>query len=193
MTQSRKTALIAVAIVMVATATLAAAAAAVTGMAPKATRGFPSVVMLHGGPPVAAPAEAAVLNQVDKAFAPGVLLARAGQTVTFRNGEDMLHNVHVYDLESDETVINAAQPIYGTQTDHVFEKPGAYVVLCDVHPEMEAYVVVSDTPYATVAAADGTFALDVPPGDYELEIWNVDDKKQRAEKTHVGTDGLEIR
>lgn len=165
------------------------------GKVAKASRGFPSVVMLVPAANVSAPAptEPALLNQVNKAFEPSMLLVRVGQPVMFRNGEALLHNVHLFDLANDETVLNVAQPIEGWTTDYVFEQAGAYAVLCDVHPEMEAYIVVVDTPYATVADADGSFEIMAPPGDYTLKVWSVNDKKRRQEKVRVPAEGLEFR
>jgi hypothetical protein len=40
-------------------------------------------------------------------------------------------------------------------------------LLCNVHPEMSGYVIVSPTPYYAVADASGTFKIaDVPDGSY---------------------------
>lgn len=180
---------------MLAAAALAASSAAsVKGVSAKATRGFPSVVMLSGpAVDVPVPAEAVLMEQTKKSFVPGVLVARVGQAVTFRNNEDMLHNVHGFNMDSGVTVFNVAQPIFGMQMDFIFEEAGTYAILCDVHPEMEAYVVVTDAPYATVAEADGTYTLEAPAGDYELQVWNVQERKQRTEKVTIGSDGLTVQ
>lgn len=175
-------------------AAVALAAASVTGIAGKATRGFPSVVMLSGpAHNVPVPSEAVLMEQTNKIYIPGVLVARVGQAVTFRNNDDMLHNVHGFNLDNGDTVFNVAQPIYGMQMDFIFEEAGTYAILCDVHPEMEAYVVVTDAPYATVAEADGTFSIDVPAGDYDLQVWNIQERKQRTEKVTVGPNGLTVQ
>lgn len=186
--------IVAVAIAFTMIAAAAMAAAAVTGMSAKATRGFPSVVTLSGsGVDVPVPGEAVLMEQTNKTFMPGVLVARVGQAVTFRNNEDMLHNVHGFNMDSGVTVFNVAQPIFGMQMDFIFEEAGTYAILCDVHPEMEAYVVVTDAPYATVAEADGAFILEAPAGDYELQVWNVQERKQRTEKVTIGSDGLTVQ
>lgn len=173
-------------------ATAAIAAGSVTGVAAKATRGFPSVVMFSSpevDTPV--PTEAVVMTQLGKKYLPGVLVARVGQTVTFRNEEDMLHNVHGFNYASGDTMFNIAQPIYGMQMDFVFKEAGTYAILCDVHPEMEGYVVVTDAPYAAVAEADGTFVIDLPPGEYQLRVWNIAERKHSTKKVSVGAAGFE--
>ncbi len=165
----------------------------VNGKAATASRGFPSVVILEpaGGTAAAASGSPAPveMDQIDKSFQPNVLVARVGQPVIFKNGESLLHNIHVYDMDSDETVLNVAQPIEGMQTEHRFDKPGTYAVLCDVHPEMEAYIVIVDTPYAAVAERDGSFALDVPPGKYSMTVWSVDKKKRRNRTVEITAAG----
>ena len=169
--------------------------AEVTGGAPKSSRGFPSVVALSptGGTTGDAPTEPVSMDQVDKKFVPNVLIARVGQPVTFRNGEDMLHNVHVISLANNDTLLNIAQPIYGMSANAQFDEVGGYAVLCDVHPEMEAYVVVVDTEYAVVADAEGNFSLDVPPGEYDLTIWNVNEAKQHTGNLSVSAEGATIQ
>ncbi len=184
---------IALSIVMLATVTFAAVS--VTGFASKATRGFPSVVMLYSNSitSTSVPEDRVLMEQTNKTFMPGVLVARVGQAVTFRNNEDMLHNVHGFNMDSGSTVFNVAQPIFGMQMDFIFEEAGTYAILCDVHPEMEAYVVVTDAPYATVAEADGSFTLDAPAGDYELQVWNIQERKQRTENVHIVGSKLSVR
>ena len=54
-----------------------------------------------------------------------------------------------------------------------FKKNGRYQLLCAVHPEMEAFVLVVDNPYFAVTEADGKFRIDgVPPGTYTLRAWS---------------------
>jgi hypothetical protein len=46
-------------------------------------------------------------------------------------------------------------------------------LLCNVHPEMEGFVVVLETPYFAVSDKDGNYTIkDVPAGKYTLKIWH---------------------
>ena len=56
----------------------------------------------------------------------------------------------------------------GESKQRVFARPGVYNVFCNIHPQMAAFVVVTATPYVTVAAQDGTWRLDVPAGRYRV-------------------------
>ena len=169
---------------------------AVTGSAPNATRGFPSVVILEpvgSSPNVPIPSEPVKLDQIDKTFTPGVIAARVGQVVEFHNGETLLHNVHVLNLDSGKTTLNVALPVKGMVYLWTPEAAGAYAVLCDVHPEMEAYVVVAESPYFTVAAKDGRFEFEqVPAGDYTMRIWNVKDSDSSEQQVTITSTNAEI-
>ena len=46
-------------------------------------------------------------------------------------------------------------------------------MLCNVHAEMSAYVIVTETPYFARTDKDGKFVLkDLPPGKYTLKVWH---------------------
>tara|TARA_B100000470_G_C19570264_1_gene293141 strand:- start:214 stop:624 length:411 start_codon:yes stop_codon:yes gene_type:complete len=106
------------------------------------------------------------MDQLGMEFLPPVLLAELGQPVHFRNSEDVLHNVRVYNIDTLDTAFNISTPLGGTY-EYRFEVPGTYRVACDIHPAMGASVVVTSVPYATVATRDGDFSLDnVVPGAY---------------------------
>jgi hypothetical protein len=126
------------------------------------------------------------MDQIDKTFTPGVIVVRLGQAVDFRNSETLLHNVHVLNLDTGKTVLNSALPIKGMVRAWTPEIAGAYAVLCDVHPEMEAYILVTDSPYYTVADEDGSFALEqIPAGDYTMRIWNAKDSKSSEQPVTI--------
>ena len=170
-----------------------------TGRVPPASGGLPSVVMLEpetrGGIPedVAVPEEPAIIDQWGMAFVPEVLVVRSGQTVEFHNSEDVLHNVHVVDRETTSTVTNVATPTVDSTFQLVFEHPGTYQVLCDVHAAMGAFIIVTSSPYSIVAEKDGTFALpEVPYGSYTLTVWNLDESRQSRQVVTVAGPRTEV-
>jgi hypothetical protein len=61
----------------------------------------------------------------------------------------------------------------GHSKEHTFTKVGVYTQLCHQHPEMEAFVIVLDTPYFATTKQDGAFQMsDVPAGRYTLVAWS---------------------
>ena len=108
------------------------------------------------------------MDQSGLEFIPAVLPARTGQTVQFRNNEDVLHNVRVQETGTHVPVFNVATTPYNSYT-YSFEKPGYFDVSCDIHTSMRATIVVASTPYVNVADGLGQFAFaDVVPGAYKL-------------------------
>ena len=47
------------------------------------------------------------------------------------------------------------------------------VILCNVHSDMSAYIMVVDTPYHAMTDKNGRFHIsNVPPGTYTLRAWH---------------------
>jgi plastocyanin len=118
--------------------------------------------------PVPVKTEPAIIDQVSLEFLPAFLLAQTGQTVEFRNGEDVLHNIRVTEVADQKPVFNIATPPFG-KYEYKFERTGFYTVGCDIHQTMRADILVTATPYTTTTAGDGSFSFgDVKPGSYTL-------------------------
>jgi plastocyanin len=118
-----------------------------------------------------APAAHAKMNQQNMKFVPHVLPVLVGTTVDFLNSDAVLHNVFSPDACADK--FNLGSWPKGETKSYTFKKECAAALLCKVHPEMEAYVVASPTPYFAQAKADGSYQIaDVPDGSYMLKIWH---------------------
>lgn len=171
----------------------------VRGKAPRATGGFPSVILVtpeeapSGTPTQDEPAAVPeVMDQYGNAFQPKVLVARVGQPVDFKNSEDVLHNVHVVDTETGKTVFNVGTPVVGSYR-HAFENEGAYDVSCNIHPYMAAYVIVTSASYWAIAGVEGEFEIpEVPEGVYRLTVWNLDPKRRLEDRVEIGREPIEL-
>ena len=133
------------------------------------------------------PTESALLDQKGLVFIPHVMAIQKGTTVAFLNSDTTEHNVFCADeacvLVGD---IDSKKPEYldlgnfagGEKAGHTFDHAGEAVMLCKLHPEMAAYIIVLETPYFTVAEIDGatqtaSFSIDaVPAGEYVVRAWN---------------------
>jgi plastocyanin len=133
-------------------------------------------VMVRVKSPVAgtftAPAQPGVIDQNGCRYSPHVLGLMVGQTLKLKNSDGLLHNVHA--LPKVNTPFNMAMPANRTEADTKFGKEeGMFLVKCDVHPWMSAYVGVFTNPFFAVSGADGKFSIPgLPDGTYELEAWH---------------------
>lgn len=118
----------------------------------------------------AAESDETVIDQSGLRFLPPVVVGRPGLNVEFLNSDPILHNVFSPGW-SGEAFDLGTYPS-DTSRSHTFTEPGPHVILCHVHPEMVAYVVVVTTPYHAVTDAEGRFRIPaVPPGSYRLNVW----------------------
>ncbi len=114
-----------------------------------------------------------MIDQVGCFYFPYVAVAQTGQTITVKNSDALMHNVHPTpkNTAGGNMEKNLAQPIKGMKNDFKFPAAERFLRFkCDVHPWMFSYVTIEDHPWIAVTAADGTFTIkNVPPGEYEVE------------------------
>jgi plastocyanin len=125
--------------------------------------------------------EHAIMDQKELVFIPHVLAVLKGTTVDFLNSDDVRHNVFSPDNVADK--MNLGTWPTGEVKSYAFNNLGAAAMLCNVHPEMEAYVVVLQNPYFARTDKDGNYEIiNVPPGEYTLKVWN---KKYKAKGKEI--------
>jgi hypothetical protein len=119
-----------------------------------------------------APAAAVTLDQHGCRYQPHVFGIRVGQTLTIKNSDPTLHNVHATPKLNSE--FNTGQPVQGMTNDFVFTAAEVMVPFkCDVHGWMHAYAGVVAHPYFATSAAGGKFEMkSVPAGKYTIEAWH---------------------
>ena len=111
------------------------------------------------------------LDQVHCEFVPHVQALRTGSTLVITSSDAVLHNTHAFN-EDKTTAFNIAVPIPGSEVNKKLQKPGILKLRCDAgHTWMSAYILVLDEPFA-MTDANGNFSIDnLPPGKYEVEVW----------------------
>ena len=139
-----------------------------------------------------------IMDQINMKFIPHVLPVLVGTTVDFLNNDAVLHNIFTPDKIANK--FNLGTYKKGVIKSHTFDKPGDAVMLCNVHPEMEAWIYVVETPYFAIVGKDGIYSIkNVPAGDYFVKVWNKN-RKFKAENnpypvnvTDEGTVNLDIK
>jgi len=150
-----------------------------------------SVVYLESasGSVAAAADKQAVMDQKGLLFQPHVLVVQTGTTVEFLNSDKVQHNVFWPSISGDKKKgHNMGTWPQGEKRPFKFTDPGVVSLLCNVHPEMAGYIIVSPTPYFAETGADGAFTLaNVPDGDYTITAWH-EGKKTQSKKISVKGD-----
>ena len=125
-----------------------------------------------------APKEPVVIDQRKMAFMPHVVAVQQGTTVEFLNSDPVGHNVYWPSISGNKKLAhNLGTWPKGEKKPFQFNDVGVASLLCNVHPEMSGYVVVSPTPYFAVTDKDGNFEIkNVPAGKYTLKTWSEDGK-----------------
>ena len=124
-------------------------------------------------PAPARTAEQLLLDQMDYTFVPRVMPVLAGDEVSFHNSDDELHNIHTYakGRRRNRNFNRGQRP--GSTFTGVFARPDSVLVLCDIHSQMIAHILVLENGFFTKANDDGTYSISgVPPGQYQLTVWS---------------------
>lgn len=110
----------------------------------------------------------AKMDQMNKVFMPFVLPVLKGTVVEFHNSDNMQHNVFGVGGEN----FDLGNWTKGIVHEHTFNKLGDVTILCNVHHEMEAHVLVLQNPYFARLDSSGAFRIaNLPPGTYVVKAW----------------------
>ena len=136
-----------------------------------------------------APKDHPVMDQKGLVFAPHVMVVLQGTTVDFLNSDTVQHNVFWTAVGTDKKAgHNLGTWPKGDKKSFKFTQPGVVPLLCNVHPEMSGYLVVSPTPYFVETDSSGVYKIDnVPDGKYNVTAWHEGTKQQTAAVTVAGT------
>lgn len=175
-------------IAMVAASSMAAWAGdiegKVTGMKGK------SVVYVDAiaGKTFPAPKDHPVMDQKGLMFSPHIMAIQQGTTVEFLNSDTVQHNAFWTAISGDKKAgHNLGTWPKGEKRPFTFAKAGVVPVLCNVHPEMTGYVIVSPTPYFAETDDSGNYKIkDVPDGSYSVIAWHEGAKNQSKPVTVSG-------
>jgi len=168
--------LVTVAVVMGVTASAGTISGKVTGVSGA------SLVYVEAiaGKTFPAPAEQPVVAQRRLMFQPHILPVQQGSTVEFLNSDGVAHNVFWPSVGGNKKLAhNLGTWPQNEKRAFKFDAVGAVPLLCNVHPEMNGYIVVVPTPYFALTSESGEYKIEnVPDGSYSLAAWHEGIKNQ---------------
>ena len=104
-------------------------------------------------------------------FAPRVQIVAPKTSVKTTSKDAVLHTTNAQ-LENGRSLFNVALPMPGITITRKLGGAGTVRLICNTHPWMRGWMVVTDDA-AALSGADGRFTIDnVPPGTYELRVWH---------------------
>lgn len=111
-----------------------------------------------------------IIDQRNLKFIPTVVAIMVGETVDFPNNDKTWHNVYSKGGANDFDLGLYAS---GKTRSKKFDKVGVSRILCNAHPNMEAFVVVKDHPFFSTTDSRGNYEIkNVPLGKVRVEIWH---------------------
>jgi plastocyanin len=148
-----------------------------------------------------------LMDQQQLAFIPHILPVLVGAKVEFPNSDKVAHNV--FSL-SQAKRFNLGSYKTGESRTVVFDQPGVVDLRCDVHQEMNAYILVLKSPYFAITDEKGNFTIPdqryleskgikgVPPlspGTYLVKTWHekLNTAKQKVEVPANGDVSIELK
>ena len=124
-----------------------------------------------------------LINQKGCKYAPHIMWVRPETQIAVGSEDNAEHNIHAYRESMADTQFNFTSAPFKSNDDTeaaFLKKTGKYIVKCDIHPWMSAYIFVAPNPYHDITAAPaaegrkcGEYVLEnVPEGTYTLVFWH---------------------
>jgi plastocyanin len=112
-----------------------------------------------------------VIDNRNCRFEPHIGLATVGSLVEVRNSDDVYHTTHLYGPGGFQ--YNPGLRTKGESEQTELTRPGTYVVKCDRHGWMSAFLRVDDHPFHAVTDEQGRFEIkNIPPGTHQVEVFH---------------------
>ncbi len=152
-----------------------------------------AVITVEAQAPMLAPPAPvqAVMDQVNLAFTPDVLVVPVRSTVQFPNSDAVSHQVYSF-----SSARQFQLPLYrGKPYPPVsFDRPGVVTLGCNIHDNMLAYIVVTGAQFLGRSDANGAWSAGVPNGRYLVRLWHPALNEPRAVEgvVEVGGDRASI-
>jgi len=136
-----------------------------------------------------------VIDMEDKTYQPLYSTINAGDQVVFVNKDNIRHNVF---SSSGNNAFDLGTYGSGLKRAVTLKEPGIVKIYCNIHSDMAAFVAVGKQGLSVQADDQGRYQINmVPPGTYELSIWNIRGESKRtivvkANETNKLVDRIDI-
>ncbi len=176
------------AVLLIGMLTIAANAGTISGKVSGVSGESVVYVEAAAGKTFPAPTQQPVMDQKGLMFQPHIVVVEQGTTVQFLNSDSVAHNVFWISIGGNKKLgHNLGTWPQGEKRPFKFDNPGAVSLLCNVHPEMSGYIIVSPTPYFAKSDKSGEYKIEnIPDGSYTVTAWHEGAKNQSKPVTVAG-------
>lgn len=129
-----------------------------------------AIVTVRGAAGHAPAPVSAILDQINLAFVPDIIVIPVGSTVEFPNSDSVSHQIYSFSPTK-----RFQLPLYhGKPYPPVhFDQAGIVTLGCNIHDKMVGYIFVTDATYFGRTDARGTWSVtNVPRGTYHISVWH---------------------
>ena len=113
-----------------------------------------------------------VVDNLNCRFEPHVNVSTVGSVVEVKNSDEVYHTTHLYGPPG-FVEFNPGMGNKGDSETTVLTRPGLYIVKCDRHGWMSAFLRVDPHPYHAITDEKGKFEITgIPPGTYQLGMFH---------------------
>ena len=111
----------------------------------------------------------AVMDQVDKAFFPDLLVVQKSQQVNFPNSDNIRHHVYSFSQAKPfQLKLYSGQP----KEPVTFDQQGVVVLGCNIHDSMVGYIYVANSEHVYKTNNTGKLTLDITSLPTTLSVWH---------------------
>ena len=143
----------------------------------------------ESGPSSAAPAVKAIMDQVNLAFLPDVLVIPVHSTVQFPNSDAVGHQVYSFSSARQfQLPLYRGKPYPPVQ----FDQPGVVTLGCNIHDNMLGYIIVTAAPFFGRTDAHGEWqGHELPAGRFRVRVWHplLNEPQELERSVEVGEHG----
>ena len=116
-------------------------------------------------------AEPVVVDNKNCRFEPHAFFVRTGQTLRMKNSDKVGHNCHSKSFNNEFNVTVPTGDFVDMKLNEADNVPGDFV--CDIHPWMDALMLVREEPYAAITDKNGEFEIkNLPAGKWKFHLWH---------------------
>jgi plastocyanin len=117
-----------------------------------------------------APPVRAIMDQVNLAFLPDVLVIPVHSTVQFPNSDAVGHQVYSFSSARQfQLPLYRGKPYPPVQ----FDQPGVVTLGCNIHDNMLGYIIVTAAPFFGRTDTHGEWQVhELPAGKFRVRVWH---------------------